>query len=327
MIKYRICICGGGNISHVLAGLLANKGHTINILTRQPTKWSKNISVLFENNKYEGKLNTISNKSEDVVPGCDIIIISCPITAINDIVTNINPFLSKNMTLINIPGRFFVNYTKHLENNIITFARTPYICRIKEYGNSVEVFGTVYKKINYWTNNTSLSETILKNLFDFDINLLKNHLSIDLINSNLLLHSTRLFVLFNKIRCYDHIPLFYGDWNNESSNLLIKCDNELQLLINKMNETLDNKIYIKPIIDHYESNDSISLTNKIKSIKAFKSILSPMKLLDNHYIPDFNDRYFLEERIPLKFIIDISKEYNIDIPYITTVYEFIINVN
>jgi opine dehydrogenase len=326
MRKYKICICGGGNISHVLAGLLSNKGHTINVLTRKPKKWSKKISVLFKNNNYEGNLNTISNNSKNVIPSCDIIIVSCPVTAINDIITNINPFLTKNMTLINIPGRFFINYTKHLENNIITFARTPYICRIKEYGNSVEVYGTVYKNINYWTNNPLLSKTILKNLFDFDINLLKNHFSIDLINSNLLLHSTRLFVLFNKKTFYDHIPLFYGDWNNESSELLIKCDNELQKLINKMNETQTNNIYIKPIIEHYEVNDSVSLTNKIKNITAFKSILSPMKLINNHYIPDFNNRYFLEEQIGLKIIIDLSNEYNINIPYITSVYNFIITV-
>ena len=32
MSKYNICICGGGNISHALAGILSNKGHSINIL-------------------------------------------------------------------------------------------------------------------------------------------------------------------------------------------------------------------------------------------------------------------------------------------------------
>jgi hypothetical protein len=323
MIKYKICVCGGGNISHVLAGLLSNKGHLINILTRNPLKWNKNISVKFEKKNYECELNKISSDSKNVIPECNIIIISCPIVAINDIIIKITPYLTKNMTLINIPGRFFLNYTKHLDNDIITFTRTPYICRIKKYGSSVEIYGTVHKNINYWTNNTSLSKIILNNLFDFDFDLLRNHLSIDLINSNLLLHSTRLFVLFNIKKQYDHIPLFYESWDNESSKLLINCDNELQFLIKKMNEKLDDKIYIKPILEHYESNDFISLTNKIKNIKAFKSILSPMKLLNNKYYPDFEDRYFLEEKIGLKFVINLSKEYNINITNIKNVYKFI----
>jgi prephenate dehydrogenase len=45
MSKYNICICGGGNISHALAGILSNKGHNINIFTRQPDKWNKKITT------------------------------------------------------------------------------------------------------------------------------------------------------------------------------------------------------------------------------------------------------------------------------------------
>ena len=39
--KYNICICGGGNISHALAGNLSYNGHSVNILTRRPGEWEK----------------------------------------------------------------------------------------------------------------------------------------------------------------------------------------------------------------------------------------------------------------------------------------------
>lgn len=37
-----VCVCGGGNSSHVSAGYLGHKGSdhfVVNVLTRQPQKW------------------------------------------------------------------------------------------------------------------------------------------------------------------------------------------------------------------------------------------------------------------------------------------------
>ena len=53
-----ITICGGGNLGHVLLGVLsANKKHTINLLTNRPEDWNHQICVEDCNNRrYVGNL-------------------------------------------------------------------------------------------------------------------------------------------------------------------------------------------------------------------------------------------------------------------------------
>jgi len=324
MSKYNICICGGGNISHALAGILSNKGHNINIFTRQPDKWNKKITtfinVINNNSTFESYLNKISTNPSIVIKNVDIIIIACTIMAYDDILNKIKDYLTPNMILISIPGRLFMNSINKykITNNIITFLRTPYICSIKDYGMSVNISGFVYDKINYWANFEQ-SNIILNHLFDFNNYKLNNHLSIDLVNSNLILHSCRLYILFNGNKYYDEKPSFYKNWCFESSELLIICDKELHDLIDKINENLDNKIFVKSILTHYQSDDKISLTNKIKSIDAFPE-RSPVIFKYNKYYADMNHRYFQEEIIALKFVIDLSKQHNTNIPNIEKIY-------
>jgi len=329
MINYKICICGGGNISHALAGTLSNKGHLINILTRQPNKWNKKFTTthINDNNVFDSYLNKISDDPSLVLKDIDIIIISSPIIAYEDILKKILNYLTKNMILISIPGRLFMNYIEkyNIKNNIITLTRTPYICSINKYGCSVNIHGVVYDKINYWSNFDT-SNIILNNLFPFNNHKLDNHLSIDLVNSNLLLHSCRLYVLFNENKCYDIIPLFYKNWCLETSDLLIVCDDELHTLINRLNEDYSNKIFVKDILTHYESYNNISLTNKINSITFPER--SPVIFINNKYYADINHRYFQEEIIALKFVLELSKKYNINMPTINKIYNsFIVLLN
>ena len=42
----RICICGGGNLGHVVAGYLAAQGHCeVDLLTRHPERWKGELLV------------------------------------------------------------------------------------------------------------------------------------------------------------------------------------------------------------------------------------------------------------------------------------------
>lgn len=320
-----ICICGGGNISHALAGILSHNGNYINVLTRKPHKWSKKIMVtLPDDKKIIGNLKNISNQAKNVIPHCHIIIISVPIYAINDIFEKIKLFLTKKMTIIGIPGRLYSLYNKNFDKiNQIYILRTPYISRISKYGNSVTVSGYCYKGINYWSNNFDKSNKILENLFNFKLNKITNIESVNLVNSNTILHPARLYSLFKDKKEYDKIPLFYGEWNLESSEILLECDKELFYLITIINQkNKNNKIYVKGILEHYESNNAIELTNKIKSIKSFSKIYTLMiQNNNNKFICDINSRYITEDIfIGMKYLIDKSNKYHIDIPYIKKIY-------
>ena len=99
---------------------------------------------------------------------------------------------------------------------------------------------------------------------------------------------------------YEKPVLFYEEWDNFSSQTLIDCDGEFRLLLDKFGIS---KQEIVPILDYYESYDAQSLTEKIRSIKAFKNIQAPMKQLpDGSFTPDWENRYFTED-IPYGLLI------------------------
>ena len=324
MTGFNICVCGGGNISHAIAGMLG-PNHCVNVLTRQPAKWNQLIKVITPKSEFVHSLNKISSDPADIIPDADIIIVSGPIYAIADIMYQIKDFINEKAIIISVVGRLFTHLIKDfgLKNNIIVISRTPYICRIESYGQSVRITGYVHKSLCCWfSKNPDLN--IISELFGFDTHILKNIESINLNNSNSLLHPCRLYVLFRNQTSYPAIPLFYKDWCITSSELLLECDTELQSLIHKMNLTTNNKIEVTTILDHYEVTDAKTLTEKIQSIQALSHIRVPMIYSPDEFYADYSHRYFTEDvDYGLKYILDKALEYDVHTPKMAIVYQFL----
>lgn len=149
---------------------------------------------------------------------------------------------------------------------------------------------------------------------------LDNYLNITLVNSNPLLHTARLFSIYKdyptKNKEYSSLPLFYENWDIETSKLLIAMDEELFAIFDSLKR---NGIYveqIKPIVKHYESLDEIGLTNKILSINSLKGLTTPsIKNENGNFIPDFSSRYFSADfPYGLEIIIEFAKITNTACP-------------
>jgi len=101
---------------------------------------------------------------------------------------------------------------------------------------------------------------------------LKSFWAAALANSNLLLHTARLYTLFKDYSprtIYKETPLFYEDWDEKSSKLLITCDEEFQQIEARL--PLVGEV-IPPVLTHYDSTDSKSLICKLRPVGAFKGI-------------------------------------------------------
>jgi opine dehydrogenase len=133
-------------------------------------------------------------------------------------------------------------------------------------------------------------------LFTMKCNPLPNYLCVTLTPSNQLLHTVRLYNLFHDYRegkIYPDNILFHEEWDEQSSALLLACDGELQQLCGRLSSLdLVNVISLRI---HYESNTVKELTSKIRSITAFKGILSPMVKVPGGWIPDWGSRYFTSD--------------------------------
>ena len=111
--------------------------------------------------------------------------------------------------------------------------------------------------------------------------------------SNPILHTTRLRTIFKDYEpgvVYEKLPLFYEEWDDSSSELLIFCDEEVQKICGALPEF--HLEFVKSLRVHYESPTVEAMTKKISSIPAFKGLATPSVAVPGGFIPDLHSRYF-----------------------------------
>lgn len=323
-----ICICGRGSLGTVCAGVFAAQGIKVNVLTGHPNCWSKEVLVEDCNgHSYEGLLNTISGDAKQTVCNADIVLLCVPGYLINKMLTDIMPYLkpgAKVGSIVASTGFFFEAHKVCApDTSLFGFQRVPYIARCKEYGRVGQLLG--YKPVlNVATENIAMPDIFcqtLAKLFMTPVHLLDNFYEASLTNSNPILHTGRLYAMWGK----GFVPkpactLFYAEWNNQASEVLIAMDAEFQELL-KVIGIRDG--VIPPLLDYYESSDAESLTRKIQSIPAFKSILAPMRQTSKGWVPDFSSRYFTEDfPFGLSYIHELAHEHGVACPTIDLVYDW-----
>ncbi len=328
-----ICICGGGSLGHVIAGYLANQGHTVNILTGHPRQWNDTLTInAVDNRTFTGTLRKVSDAPSDVIPQSQIVLFCLPGYANRSELEKIKPYLSEGTfvgCVFSSTGFFFEALDILPETNpLFGFQRVPFIARTSEYGHSAKLLG--YKKEHKMAVERATEEA-KKELQQWweaalgaPVRLLANYLEASLSNSNPLLHTARLYTMFRDWKpgvTYSRMILFYEEWTVEAAELYIKMDNELALLLNHLPVTPG---FLPNVLEYYGCNDAISLKDKLISIQSFKGITSPMiEETANCWIPDFKSRYFTEDfGYSLRYIWDLAKKYNVHTPCIDMVYEW-----
>ena len=266
--------------------------------------WNREITIIDTQNKVEsyGRIDEITDDYCKAVKDAELIFITVPSFLIKKTFDKISPYVKENASIGVIPGtggaEFFISDILDKGCTFFGTQRVPGIARIKEYGKSVYMTGR--RKLMYLaaipTNNTNKICNLLFDLFNIECEPLNNYLCVTLTPSNPILHTTRLYNIFKDYipgTCWEKNIAFYEAWDNETSELLFKCDSELQELcfnLNKMDLSA-----VKSLKLHYEANTYEELTAKIRSIPAFKNIYAPMIRTNEGYIPDFESRYFTED--------------------------------
>lgn len=316
-----ICICGGGALGLVVASVLSNTREvTVRVLTAHPQQWSHNIQAKDQEGKiYQGILDKISANPEDVIPQSDIILLCLPGFLIEHTLKQIKPYLSNQAigSVVSSTGFFFrAHEIFNQQISLFGFQRVPYIARVEEYGHRAALLG--YKKQLYMACENLPNDFIEQwsTWLKTPISPLQSYLDASLSNSNPLLHPARLYGMWHNWsgQAYLEQELFYAHWDQYSSEIYIAMDNEFQQLCKKLN------VYVQPVLEYYESIDAESLTHKLNSIEAFKTILAPMARTVEGWIPDFKSRYFTEDfPFGLQIVKDLAAKYNIDTPTIDKV--------
>lgn len=320
----KITICGFGNVGKSLVHQIS-KNFEVNVLTFSKSKKDANIVTKLENDGtiLNNTINKIYTEPKECLINTDILIITIPNFLREEVVRKIFPFLHKEMLICFIPGigpsQFIAN--KYLKDyKVICLERVPYIVRAEN--ERVKITGD-RKVIKYSSlDGKSNFDNLIKLMFDKEVQKIK-YSSVTLTSSNAVLHTARIFSLFEKKenKIFKDEIYFYSDWNDESSKMFQKCDDEIM----KICEILkDNKIIDEEIISlmkYYESETPQQLTQKLRNIKAFKDIRLPMlKIGENQYVLDKKVR-FLTEDVPFGLLMfkGLAEIFEIETPSIDKV--------
>lgn len=257
----KVCICGGGALSHVCAGVLSSQPEVeVNIFTRKPELWSHQLEVTDSRGKvYNGNLNIISNSPEEALKDCDIVFLCLPGFAIEGTLNSIKPYIGNAVvgSIVCSTGFFFAAHRILGEDaRLFEFQRVPYIARTKEYGHTANLLG--YKpQLAIAVENVEDNEAfrqLVETLWMTPVKLLGSHYEVSLTNSNPILHTGRLYSMWKDWdgEVYDHNILFYKERTNEASQMLIDMDADFMQLLDVLPV---NKGAIPSLLEYYESHD------------------------------------------------------------------------
>lgn len=283
--------------------------------------------------EYAGHLATVSADAAKTVSECDIVFLCLPGFAIEGTLERISSFVGEAVvgSIVCSTGFFFAAHRiLGPEARLFGFQRTPFIARTTEYGRSANLLG--YKaQVAIAVENvadTAAFRSMVERLWITPTMLLASHYEASLTNSNPILHTGRLYAMWHNWdgTAYDHNILFYKEWTDAASEMLIAMDAEFMRLLDALPVRPGA---IPTLLDYYDSHDAASLTRKISSIPAFAAITSPMKELPSstpdapQWVPDFESRYFTEDfPYGLSLIVRLAKEHGIDTPTLSQVLDW-----
>ena len=326
----KITIYGGGNIGTQFAVHCAEKGHEVTIYCSKPDLFSKNLIIVNENGDVVrcGEIRCVTNDAQTAFANADLIFVTVPAFCMKDAAGMIYPHLKKGVKIGLIPGtgggECVFKGCRDKGAVIFGIQRVPSVARLVEYGKSVCATGyrpTLYATALPASYNEEIC-TFLSEVFEQECVVLPNYLNVTLTPSNPILHTTRLKTLFGDYsqgKTYERVPLFYEEWSDESSRLLLECDEEVQKICKAI--SCFDLSAVKSLKEHYESDTAEALTRKITSIQSFKGLKSPTVKMEEGYAPDFQSRYFTADfSYGLVILMQIAEFYGVDTPNIRATF-------
>jgi len=328
----KITIVGGGNIGTQFAVHCAHKGHEVTIFSSKPEQFGKTLSCVDAqgNTTLSGEIAGATAEPEKAFGSADVIFVTVPADCMARYAELIAPWARPGVKIGLIPGTGGGECAFSLcrEKGAVIFGlqRVPAVARLVEYGKTV--CSTGYRGLLHAAalpkKETAACCALLESIFDIPCEALPDYLNLTLTPSNPILHTTRLRTLYGDYApgvVYKEIPLFYQHWSDESSRLLIACDQEVQQLCRALKEF--DLSGVKSLKEHYESDTVEKMTYKISHIPAFQGLTSPQKAVEGGFIPDLDSRYFTADfSYGLAILVQVAQMAGVSAPHMNEVLQW-----
>lgn len=303
----KICIVGGGHIGTTLLCYIkhTHPEYRVCLYTRRPERFAEYLKCndIERSVSYYVKPDCISNDASKAAYGSNIIFIALPHFAVEKAFSDIAPYVDSEAFIGVLPGgggcEFYFRKYFDEKKTLFGFQRVPFTAKLQKYGEETN--------LKSW-KPFSVIGTLLRNRIDAACEMIEacglktkkstNFLEIALTPTNPILHTSRTFEIFGGFK-REHIfakkSKFYVGWTDDASRTLFEMDDELHLLLHKLELNGIETAAIRPLSEHYESLTIEEMTQKINSIATFQSVYAPMIECNSGFVADTTSRLFTED--------------------------------
>ena len=297
----KITVVGGGNIGTQFAVHCAEKGHDVTVFTSSPALFRTRLSIVDDHGRttHEGSIHCATDDPGKAFRDADLVLVTLPSNMMKAAADMIFEHTNAGTVIGVVPGsggsECAFGQCIRRGNTFFGIERVPAIARLVKKGETVKSFN-YRKELHVAAIPGSRAEQcarIVSGIFDMPCAVIPCYLNLTMTPSNPILHTTRLRTIFSDWHdgiTYDTVPLFYEEWDNPSSELLFACDEEVQKICRALPRF--RLQYVRSLKLHYESPTVEAMTEKIRSIAAFRGLPTPAVKVDGGYIPDLHSRYF-----------------------------------
>ena len=339
-----IALIGGGGSAHLLAVLLAGKGHCIRVLTSRPDKWNRTLILKTPDTVLTGTIDCATNDATSILDRMDIAFLCMPVHQYPLALSSLIPAIRKNpQCIIGVvygQGGFDWMVQTACQRSDIPVCRyfaiglLPWIVRTLDYGRQAITYGPKLRNGIACSDDETfkfLQKTVLDDLsYNYwkcgKFEQVPNFLTLTLTVDNQIIHPSRCFALMQETTSWESsemIPYFYRDFDDFSTEILKGVDSDYTAIraayFNRF-PNLDNVYNLDYLaLEHWSyGSHNPDIRASFVNSETLKEIKPPVvRGLDGKFRLDVNHRFFKDD---FAFGLEIAKwfaqELKCEVPYI-----------
>lgn len=329
----KLTICGGGNAAHVLIAQATQAGWEVDVFAPLADEAERlkagvlagdGVQARFGQELKGGLPRYISANPAEVIPGSELVLLALPAFAHGDTLAAIAPYLEPAATVGALPARGGFDYQardilrpEKRTLQIFGLQTLPWACRIRQYGQSVEVLG-VKAAVDMAAFPASAAPELaekLTSLLGLMVTPVRSFLTLTLANTGQLIHPGIMYGLGRgkeeAVFAAAGTPLFYQGVDQPTADLLQAMSDEVQALSRSV-AARSAAVDPQQVVSLYrwllrayanQIDDSSSLRLALTTNRAYAGLRLPTRPAGpNAFAIDFTARYLAED-VPFGLVV------------------------
>lgn len=303
----KVTIIGAGNIGTYLAAYISlKKDCKVCLYTSKSNFFNKELTLLEEEKNFEHhvKLHCVTSDIKEAVKNADYILITHPSFMVENTINEITTYSKKGSVIGAIPSfgskeEYYIDDL--IKKGCIFFGsqRVPSITRLIIYGKSISL-KQKNASMKLGVIPQEYSEKVCSDmtaLIDIPCTPFYNYLNLPELSYNTSIHPSKLYEIFSDYSdniVYKKIPLFYEEWGDDSSAMLLQLNEDLKNIFFELKQVYDsNNNNFDSLKAYFNIQTPDQLTQKIRTSPSF----NPLTETDKGHHLDSASKLFIDDLI------------------------------